>query len=60
MLADAAFDAGVSALGQRHGVSMTFAFEVLDEQIRPDAMPDDAALLASLERPVRAVEAMAA
>lgn len=46
-----ALDAGVRALGERHEVVLTFAFEILDERIRLDAMPDDQALLDLLEHP---------
>jgi hypothetical protein len=45
----AALDDGVRTLGQRNGTTLTFAFELLDERIRPDALPDDDILLACLD-----------
>ena len=36
-------------LGQRNGTTMTFAFELLDERIRPSAVLDDDMLLACLD-----------
>ena len=48
---ETALDVGVRVLGQRSGVVLTFAFELLDERIRPDAMPNDETLLACLDRP---------
>ncbi len=51
---ESALDAGARALGNRHGVTLTFAFDVLDERISPTAIPDDATLLALLDRPRRA------
>ncbi len=50
-LLENAFDAGVRALGERHKVALSFAFELLDKRIRADAMPDDQFLLDLLERP---------
>jgi hypothetical protein len=46
---EAALDAGVRALGQRNGAVLTFAFELLDERIRPEALPDDEILLTCLD-----------
>ena len=48
---ESALDAGARALGERHGVTLTFAFDLLDDQIRPADIPDDATLLALLDRP---------
>ena len=47
-----AFDAGMRALGQRSGVTMTFAFAELDKLIRSDAVPDDRTLLACLDHQI--------
>ena len=49
--AEAALDAGIRALGQRHGATLTFAFDRLHERIHPDAIPDDETLLALLDHP---------
>jgi hypothetical protein len=46
---EVALDAGVRALGQRNGAILTFAFEVLDERIRPGVVPDDETLLFCLD-----------
>jgi hypothetical protein len=46
---EVALDVGVRALGQRNGAVLTFAFELLDERIRPEAVPDDETLLAWLD-----------
>lgn len=43
--ATAALDLGVSAMGRRHDVTMSFTFNILDARIRPDATAEDAALL---------------
>lgn len=48
---ESALNAGAYALGERHGVTLTFAFDLLDDQIRPADIPDDATLLALLDRP---------
>jgi len=48
-----AFDEGVRALGTRHGVSLTFAFEVLDGKITRDTMPAPQALLDLLDQSTR-------
>lgn len=48
---ETALDTGARALGERHGVTLTFAFDVLDERVRFTPPPDDATLLALLDRP---------
>ena len=55
---ETALDAGTHALGQRHDVTLTFAFDLLDDRIRPAALPDDNTLLACLNRPDDAAEAL--
>jgi hypothetical protein len=47
---EAALDVGVRTLGQRNGTTLTFAFERLDERIRPDALPNDDILLGCLDQ----------
>jgi hypothetical protein len=44
-----ALDTGIRALGQSTGVAMSFAFELLDDRIRSDAIPGDELLLACLD-----------
>ena len=51
---EAALDEGVRRLGQRNGAVLSFAFDLLDERIRPDAIPDDETLLTYLDRPASA------
>ena len=55
-----ALDEGVRRLGQRTGAVLSFAFELLDERIRPDAVPDDETLLTYLDHPARATAGGAA
>jgi hypothetical protein len=47
---EVALDVGVRALGARNGVVLSFAFELLDERIRPEAVTDDETLLTCLDR----------
>ena len=53
---EAALDMGVRALGKRTGVALTFAFEILDERIRPEVIPDDETLLACLDQAASATK----
>jgi hypothetical protein len=46
---EVSLDAGVRALGRRNGTVLTFAFELLDERIQPDSIPDLETLLACLD-----------
>ena len=46
----AALDVGVRTLGQRNGAVLTFAFDLLDERIRSDALLNDETLLACLDQ----------
>jgi hypothetical protein len=46
---EAALDRGCRALGQAHGVTMTFAFYALDERLVGSAALDDHTLLAALD-----------
>lgn len=46
---ETAFDVGVRALGQRRGVTLTFAYEVLVEKIKPEILPDALTLLCVLD-----------
>ena len=48
---EATLEKGVRALGQRHGITLTFAFQLLDKQIQPGTFPDDQQLLALLDHP---------
>jgi hypothetical protein len=57
---EAALDVGVRVLGQRNGAVLTFAFELLDERIRPEALPDQTTLLACLDRAASATARAAA
>ena len=54
---ETALDAGLHALGQRHGVALTFAFDLLHQRIHPNAIADDATLLALLDTRQRAAAA---
>lgn len=49
---EAALDKGVRTLADRHNVYVSFAFDILDERIRPNAIPDDQSLLDLLEHPI--------
>jgi hypothetical protein len=46
---EAALDVGVCALGRQHSAVLTFAFELQDERIQPNTIPDGEALLDCLD-----------
>lgn len=50
-----AFDVGARALGNRHKTELSFAFEILDQRICADALPDDRTILALLDHPGSAI-----
>jgi hypothetical protein len=57
---EAALDAGVRALGRQNDIVLTFAYKLLDERIRTDAILDDATLLACLDHAASATAVAAA
>ena len=49
---EARFDEGVRSLGERHGVALSFGFDVLEARIKANAMPTPETLLGLMDRPV--------